>query len=151
MKRMISISALVLGLSASIAQAQAQTIAEQVRTQLTAQGYDTIEIKERRGQVRVEATRGGRKLEVVYDAATGEILSQEVSALDGSSSRDSSDDSDDDHDDNSDDDRDDDRDDDDSDDDDDDSDDDDDDSDDDDDDSDDDDGDSDDDDDSDDD
>mgnify|MGYP003676580315 CR=1 FL=1 len=105
MKRMISISALVLGLSASIA--QAQTIAEQVRTQLTSQGYDTIEIKEGRGQIRVEATRGGQKLEVVYDAATGEILSQEVSALDGSSSRDSSDDSDDDHDDDSDDDRDD--------------------------------------------
>ncbi len=60
----------------------AQSIAEQVVTQLQAEGYQRIEVKNGPNQVKVEAIRNGRKLEVVYDAATGAILDQEVEPVD---------------------------------------------------------------------
>ena len=52
----------------------AQSIAEQVITQLQAEGYERIEVKNGPTQVKVEAIRNGMKLEVVYDAATGAVI-----------------------------------------------------------------------------
>ena len=56
----------------------AQSISEQVVDQLTEQGYSRIEVKTRDNQVKVEAIRGDRQLEVTYDATTGDVLKQEV-------------------------------------------------------------------------
>ncbi len=56
----------------------ADTIAEQVISQLQAEGYERIEISSSSSRVEVEAIRDGMKLEVTYDAVTGEILEQEV-------------------------------------------------------------------------
>ena len=59
----------------------AQSIADQVVSQLTAEGYTRIEVKTGPTQVKVEAIRNGRELEAVYDLATGAILKQEVNAI----------------------------------------------------------------------
>jgi hypothetical protein len=59
-----------------------QSIADQVITQLQAQGYERIEITNGPTQIKVEAIRDGMKLEVIYDAITGEILKQEVEPVD---------------------------------------------------------------------
>lgn len=56
----------------------AQSIAEPIVTQLQAEGYERIEVKNGLTQVKVEAIRNGMKLEVTYDAVTGEVLKQEV-------------------------------------------------------------------------
>ena len=60
----------------------AQSIAEQVISQLQAQGYERIEVVNGPNQVKVEAIRRGKKLEVVYDADTGAILEEEVAPVD---------------------------------------------------------------------
>ena len=60
----------------------AQSIADQVVSQLTAEGYTRIEVKTGPTQVKVEAIRDGRELEAVYDLATGAILKQQVNAID---------------------------------------------------------------------
>jgi hypothetical protein len=77
MKNAFKASILFFGLAANVA--HAESIADQVISQLTAQGYERIEIYNSPTEVRVEATKGGRVLEVVYDAVTGQILHQEVS------------------------------------------------------------------------
>ena len=59
----------------------AQSISQQVVDQLTEQGYSRIEVKTRDNQVKVEAIRGDRQLEVTYDATTGDILKQEVNSV----------------------------------------------------------------------
>ena len=59
----------------------AQSVADQVVSQLTEQGYTRIEVKTGPTQLKVEAIRGGRELEAVYDLATGAILKQEVNAI----------------------------------------------------------------------
>ncbi|WP_439156390.1 PepSY domain-containing protein [Yoonia sp.] len=59
-----------------------QSIADQVITQLQEQGYTRIEVENGPTQVKVEAIRDGMKLEVVYDAATGAILKEEVAPID---------------------------------------------------------------------
>lgn len=55
----------------------AQSIADQVITALQADGYERIEIDNGPSTIKVEAIRGDRKLEIIYDAITGEILEQE--------------------------------------------------------------------------
>lgn len=60
----------------------AQSITDQIVSQLQAQGYESIEIENGRTQIKVEAILNGRKLEVVYDALTGVILKEEVSTAD---------------------------------------------------------------------
>lgn len=47
-----------------------------------AQGYTFVEVKIGPTQTKVEAIRDGRKVEVVYDNATGEIIKQENEAAD---------------------------------------------------------------------
>lgn len=97
MRKALKSSILFFGLAANMA--HAESIADQVIAQLTEQGYQRIEIYNGTKEVRVEATKDGRVLEVVYDATTGEILSQEVSLAgqkDDRSDDDSNDDSNDD-------------------------------------------------------
>lgn len=89
MKNAIKASILFFGLAANVA--HAESIADQVISQLTAQGYERIEIYNSPTEVRVEATKGGRVLEVVYDAVTGQILHQEVSSADQSDNEPNSD------------------------------------------------------------
>ena len=60
----------------------AQSITDQIVSQLQAQGYESIEIENGQTQIKVEAILNGRKLEVVYDALTGVILNEEVSTAD---------------------------------------------------------------------
>jgi hypothetical protein len=45
---------------------------------LEAQGFEYIEVKQGPTQIKVEAIRGDQKVETVYDAASGEVLKQEV-------------------------------------------------------------------------
>ena len=59
----------------------AQSLIDQVTSQLTAQGYSRIEVKRLGTTVKVEAQRDGRELEVVYDSATGAIVKQEVNQI----------------------------------------------------------------------
>jgi hypothetical protein len=89
MKNAFKASILFFGLAANVA--HAESIADQVISQLTAQGYERIEIYNSPTEVRVEATKGGRVLEVVYDAVTGQILHQEVSSADQSDNEPNSD------------------------------------------------------------
>ena len=71
--KLLATSAL-LGLSAI--PALAQITPEQVAAAYA--DYDAVEVKTGPTQIKVEAYRGGRKLEVIYDIATGEILASET-------------------------------------------------------------------------
>ena len=75
MKRFAFIATLMM--ATAVTAAQAEPIADQVVRALTEQGYTRIEVKNRPGEVKVEAIRNGQQLEVVYDAQTGAILKQE--------------------------------------------------------------------------
>ena len=57
--------------------AQADAFTDAIVTNLQDLGYGFIEIQSGISQVKVEATRGTDKLEVIYDRATGAILKQE--------------------------------------------------------------------------
>ena len=59
----------------------AQSITDQVVSQLTAEGYSRIEVKRLGTTVKVEAQKGGRELEVIYDSATGAVLKEEVNPI----------------------------------------------------------------------
>ena len=49
---------------------------------LRADGYDFIEVKRGPTQTKVEATRGNRQIEIVYDNATGQVLKRETGLAD---------------------------------------------------------------------
>jgi hypothetical protein len=49
-----------------------------IATDLAAQGYTRIEIKQGLTQIKVEAIRGTEKLEVIYDIETGAVLKSET-------------------------------------------------------------------------
>lgn len=72
-KTLLSTTAMILVAGAL----SAQSIADQVITALQADGYERIEIDNGPSTIKVEAIRGDRKLEIIYDAITGEILEQE--------------------------------------------------------------------------
>ena len=78
--RILLASAAALALTGSVA--LAQSAADQIVSDLQAQGYTRIEVTEGPTQVKVEAIQGGTKLEYVYDRATGAILKQEVEPVD---------------------------------------------------------------------
>ena len=59
----------------------AQSLIDQAVSQLTEQGYSRIEVKRLGTTVKIEAQKGGRELEVVYDSATGAVLKQEVNQI----------------------------------------------------------------------
>lgn len=80
MKKILLTTTAAIALSASAV--FAQSIAEQVISQLQSEGYQSIEVTNGRTQVKVEAIRDGMKLEVIYDALTGAILQQEVEEAD---------------------------------------------------------------------
>lgn len=55
--------------------------ADSVVTDLLADGYTRIEVKQGPTQIKVEAIRGTEKLEIVYDIESGAILKQEVETV----------------------------------------------------------------------
>lgn len=57
---------------------QADQFTDQVAQRYQELGFDYVEIKEGIDQLKVEAIRGDRKIEVIYDRATGKILKQET-------------------------------------------------------------------------
>ena len=68
-----------LALSAGMAFAGAVT-GQGLADQYTADGYTYVEVKVGPTQIKVEAIKDGTITEVVYDAATGEIIDQESRA-----------------------------------------------------------------------
>ena len=70
----------IFTLSASVVAAQG--VAEQVVSQLQAQGFTRIEVKQGPTQVKVEAIRGNTEVEYIYDLSTGQLLSREVGRVD---------------------------------------------------------------------
>ena len=65
------------------APAMGETFAERVVEQLAADGFRALEVKNGPTETKVEAIRGGTRLEVVYDRATGQIVEQEVEPFTG--------------------------------------------------------------------
>ncbi|KQI67378.1 hypothetical protein AN189_15630 [Loktanella sp. 3ANDIMAR09] len=82
MKHFWMTAVLALGTTTVGSTAMAQSISDQVISSLRDQGYSRIEVKNGISQVKVEAIRGNRELEVVYDKRTGAILKQEVNVAD---------------------------------------------------------------------
>ena len=70
-------AALVLGAGIAFA----QTSSDQIIADLQAQGFTRVEITNGPTQIKVEAIRGTEKLEVIYDAATGTIIKQEMETV----------------------------------------------------------------------
>lgn len=73
-----------LGLAATLAgtTAMAQSATDQIVADLQGQGFTRIEIEEGKLRIEVEAIRGSEKLDVVFDALTGEIVYQSTEAVD---------------------------------------------------------------------
>ncbi|MBL8598201.1 MAG: hypothetical protein JNL14_10725 [Devosia sp.] len=63
--------------------AQAAFDPNAVATQLQSEGYTRIEIKIGQNIAKVEAIKGGTKIEVTYDIASGEVIETETEAVDG--------------------------------------------------------------------
>ena len=51
---------------------------ESIAADLQAQGFSRIEITQGRSQIKAEATRGGERVDTVYDAATGDVIRSET-------------------------------------------------------------------------
>lgn len=62
--------------------ATAQTIESEVRQQLRAQGFHSIQTERDDGRIEVDARRGGLKVELKYDARTGRLISQRSHRID---------------------------------------------------------------------
>lgn len=82
-KILMTTTAIVMGLSA---QAHAASFAERAAKSFASKGYTEIEVEEEHGRVTVHATRGGKDVETVYDASTGDVLSHDVRDSDGDES-----------------------------------------------------------------
>ncbi len=87
MKRTILATAFVTWTSLAATGAQAEISVQGVYDSFTAAGYSNIQVYEAGTTLRAEATRNGDRVEVVYDRATGAVLSQEVSGRDGDGPR----------------------------------------------------------------
>lgn len=61
--------------------ATGSTSTDQLVSDLQAQGYTRIEVKNGVTQTKVEAVRGTEKIETVFDRATGEVIKQEVETV----------------------------------------------------------------------
>lgn len=79
MKRLMMTTAAGLFMAAPAAYA---ITAEELVAEYQAADYDFIEVTEGISQIKVEATRDGQTIEVIYDAETGEILKSEQEAAD---------------------------------------------------------------------
>lgn len=73
---MLRMSLIAAALSLAAGGAQAQSVESQVRQQLQAQGFHTIQVERDDGRLEVEARRGTLKIELKYDPRTGRLLSQ---------------------------------------------------------------------------
>ena len=81
----MTLRTILLGGVAAIAltgAASAQGFNDKVIENLRGLGYDFIEVKEGPTQSKFEGIDGDRKIEVIYDRATGQILKQEEGAAD---------------------------------------------------------------------
>lgn len=76
MKRIFLITT-ALVLAGTIAQAEVTTRA--LANDYMVQGYDKVEVKRGATQIRVEAIRAGQKVRVVYDIASGAVISNQTS------------------------------------------------------------------------
>ncbi|MFV0299944.1 MAG: PepSY domain-containing protein [Paracoccus sp. (in: a-proteobacteria)] len=85
MRRHIQIATALLLAGTSLA--QAETNEERITRELTEQGFSHIEITREDGQMKVEALRGSRELEITYDLSTGEVLHQEFEPRSGDDRR----------------------------------------------------------------
>lgn len=74
---------LIVCLVSAPAPALADPVEDRIRAQLTAQGYEDIEIKRKDGQLVVQSHRDKLIMETVYDAATGEVVSERARQADG--------------------------------------------------------------------
>jgi len=77
MKR-ITLTGLTLAISA--VGAFAQSSVDEITAQLAAEGYSDISVEIKDGTIEVEGYRAGQERELVFDAATWEILSDESHA-----------------------------------------------------------------------
>ncbi|MES2666835.1 MAG: PepSY domain-containing protein [Pseudomonadota bacterium] len=77
MKLYLPLAVLLLSGSAALA-----LTSQELADQMTAAGYTRVEVKTGPTQIKVEAIRGTEKLETIYDAATGTVLSREVQLVD---------------------------------------------------------------------
>ena len=80
----------------------AQSSLDEVTAQLEAEGFTQIEIELNDGEIEIEGYRAGQEREMVFDATTWELLSDETHAdleADDDNDSDGSEDDDDDHDD----------------------------------------------------
>ncbi|SLN64783.1 hypothetical protein PSA7680_03421 [Pseudoruegeria aquimaris] len=60
--------------------AQAESLRDRVVRDLTAQGFQRIEIKRGLTQMKFEATKGNQTVELVYDRFSGDLLKRETEA-----------------------------------------------------------------------
>ncbi|NCO87578.1 MAG: PepSY domain-containing protein [Rhodobacterales bacterium] len=79
MKRFFLSTTLAMVLSAGVA--MASPFDDQIVSSLQSQGFERIEIRTGLTQVKVEAIRGQDKVEIVYDLATGAVLSQQTGRI----------------------------------------------------------------------
>ena len=80
MKRTLMMTAaFIFGGQMAFAAIDAQTLADRY----VAEGYSYVEVKQGPTQTKIEALKGSTVVEVVYDNASGEIISQETQAADG--------------------------------------------------------------------
>jgi hypothetical protein len=79
MKRLLLSTALIFAATMSMA----AVTADELVTAFQAKGYTKIEVVTGLTQIKVEATKGDAKVEVIYDAQTGDILKQETSRANG--------------------------------------------------------------------
>ncbi len=73
-------SATVLMVLLGSGAAYAQTALDPVLETLRGQGYSNVEITRQSGQVKIEARNGTAQRELVYDAQSGKLLSDEANA-----------------------------------------------------------------------
>jgi hypothetical protein len=78
----------VIGLSLwAASMVSAQPAIDSVLSSLARQGFGGFEVSRERGQVRIEARRGATERELVYDAATGELLRDRIDVARGGAGR----------------------------------------------------------------
>lgn len=77
MKIYLPLAALLLSGGAALA-----LTSQELADQMTAAGYTRVEVKTGPTQIKVEAIRGTEKVETIYDAATGAVLSREFELVD---------------------------------------------------------------------
>lgn len=76
MRTRLILTAAAAAFCATIASAAITT--DQIVSEFQAQGYTFIEVTKGISQIKVEAVRDSEKLDVIYDAETGEILKSEL-------------------------------------------------------------------------